>query len=117
MWISVGKMNRQTHERCCNYQTYFTTAYKTFFIVIKSKMTLMLLAPRSLFEVVCTVHHLIICIQTNKMHKIIVIRLHFLLDALHVSDYISPSAGATFISCTSHLVCADTCGCYVTIAT
>ena len=28
------------------------------------------------------------------MHKILVIRLHFLLDALHVSDCISPSSGA-----------------------
>ena len=27
--------------------------------------------------------------------KILVIRLYFLLDALHVSDYISPSSGAT----------------------
>ena len=33
---------------------------------------------------------LIICIWTNKMHKILVIRLYFLLDALHVSNYISP---------------------------
>ena len=41
------------------------------------------------------------------MRKILVIRLHFPLDALHVSDYISPSSGATFISCTSHLVYAD----------
>ena len=38
------------------------------------------------------------------MHKILVIRLHFPLDALHVSNYISPSSGATFISCISHLV-------------
>ena len=37
------------------------------------------------------------------MHKILVIRLYFPLDALHVSDYISPSSGATLISCTSHL--------------
>ena len=29
------------------------------------------------------------------MDKILVIRLYFLLDALHVSDYISPSSGAT----------------------
>ena len=42
------------------------------------------------------------------MHKILVIRLYFQLDALHVSDYISPSSGATFISCTSHLVYAGT---------
>ena len=34
-------------------------------------------------------------IQTNKMHKILVIRLYFLLDALHGSGYISPSSGAT----------------------
>ena len=31
------------------------------------------------------------------MHKILVIRLYFLLDALHVSDCISTSTGATFI--------------------
>ena len=42
-------------------------------------------------------------IWTNKMHRILVIRLYFLLDALHVSDYISPSSGATFIGCTSLL--------------
>jgi hypothetical protein len=29
------------------------------------------------------------------MHKILVIRLYFPLDALHVSDCISPSSGAT----------------------
>ena len=30
------------------------------------------------------------------MHKILVIRLYFPLDVLHVSGYISPSSGATF---------------------
>ena len=30
------------------------------------------------------------------MQKILVIRLYILLDALHVSDYISPSSGANF---------------------
>ena len=35
------------------------------------------------------------------MHEILVIRLYFPLDALHVSDCISPSSGATFISCIS----------------
>ena len=55
------------------------------------------------------------------MHKILVIRLYFPLDALHVSDCISPSSGATFISCTSHLVYGGICryhtsGCYVAIA-
>jgi hypothetical protein len=39
----------------------------------------------------------------------------FSLDALHVSDYISSSSGATFISCTSRLVYADTSGCCVAI--
>ena len=33
------------------------------------------------------------------MYRILVIRLYFPLDALHVSDYISPSSGATFVSC------------------
>jgi hypothetical protein len=42
------------------------------------------------------------------MHKILVIRLYFPLYALHVSDYISSSSGATFISCTSYLVHAGT---------
>ena len=50
------------------------------------------------------------------MHKIIVIRLYFPLDALHVSDYVRPSSGANFISCTSHLVYAGTIRC-VAIAT
>ena len=36
-----------------------------------------------------------VCMYTNKMHKILVIKLYFLLDAVHVSDYISPSSGAT----------------------
>ena len=43
------------------------------------------------------------------MHKILVTRFYFLLDAVHVSDYIGPSSGATFISCTSHLVYAGIC--------
>ena len=52
------------------------------------------------------------------MHKILVIRLYFPLADLRVSDYFSPSSyGATFISCTSHLVYADTCGYSHTIAT
>ena len=50
------------------------------------------------------------------MHKILVIRLYFPLDALHVSDYISPSSRATFISCTSHLVYVDMSGYCVAIA-
>ena len=51
------------------------------------------------------------------MHKILVIRLYFLLDALHISGCISPSSGATFISCTWHLVYAGTSVCCVAIAT
>ena len=51
------------------------------------------------------------------MHKILVIRLYFLLDALHVSDCISPSSGSTFISCTSYLAYAGTSGCCVAVAT
>ena len=43
---------------------------------------------RLIFYVVCTVHHPTTCIQTNKMYKILVIRLYFLLDVLHVSDYV-----------------------------
>ena len=43
------------------------------------------------------------------MHRILVIRLHFPLNALHVSNYISPSSGATFISSTSHSVYAGIC--------
>ena len=45
------------------------------------------------------------------MNRILVIRLYFPLDALHVSDTVSPSSGATFISCTSHLVYVDRSGC------
>ena len=37
------------------------------------------------------------CAYMNQQdaQKILVIRLYFLLDALHVSDYINPSSGAT----------------------
>ena len=49
----------------------------------------------TLFDVVCTVHHPTMCIWTNKMHRILVIRLYFPLDALHVSDCITQSSGAT----------------------
>ena len=42
------------------------------------------------------------------MHKILVIRLYFPLYVLHDSDCVSPSLGTTFISCTSHLLYADT---------
>ena len=53
------------------------------------------------------------------MHKILVIRLYFPLDALHVSDYISPSSGATFYKL---YIAFGTCryqksGCCVAIAT
>ena len=55
------------------------------------------------------------------MHKILVSRLYFPLDALHVSYYISPSSGATFLSCTSYFVYAGICryhmsGCCVAVA-
>ena len=40
------------------------------------------------------------------MHNILVIRLYFPLNAVHISDCISPSSGATFIRCTSYLVYA-----------
>ena len=33
--------------------------------------------------------------KPTRCTEILVIRLYFLLDALHVSDYISPSSGAT----------------------
>ena len=49
------------------------------------------------------------------MHKILVIRLYFPLDALHVSDCISPSSGATLqavhciyqMRCTAYKVAPD----------
>ena len=53
------------------------------------------------------------------MHKILVIRLYFPLDALHVSNCVSPSSGATFYKlyiafgiCRYHK-----CGCCMAIAT
>jgi hypothetical protein len=33
------------------------------------------------------------CIKTNKMHKILVIRLYFPLDALHVSEHVEHEDG------------------------
>ena len=56
------------------------------------------------------------------MHRILMTRLYFPLDALHVSGSVITSSGATFKSCTSHLVYAGICryhtsGCCVVIAT
>ena len=47
------------------------------------------------------------------MHEI----LYFQSDTLHISDYISPSSGATFKSCTSHFVYSDMSDWCVAIAT
>ena len=44
------------------------------------------------------------------MHKILVMRLYFLLDALNVSDYISPSSGTPYklyMRCTAYKVAPD----------
>ena len=51
------------------------------------------------------------------MHKILVIRLYFPLDALHASDYISPSSGATFFQLyiAFGIYRYHTCGCCVAI--
>ena len=49
------------------------------------------------------------------MHKIPVIRLYFPLDALHVSECISPSSGTTFINYTSYFVYVGTSGSCVAI--
>ena len=53
------------------------------------------------------------------MHKILVIRLYYPLDALHVSDCISPSSGTTFYR--MHIVFGicryHTSGCCVATAT
>ena len=46
--------------------------------------------------------------EPTRCTEFVLLDFIFPLDALHVSDYISPSSGSTFISCTSHLVYADT---------
>ena len=54
------------------------------------------------------------------MHKILVIRLYFSIYALPVSDYISPSSGATFRAVYRFWympVYAGTSGCCVAVAT
>ena len=53
------------------------------------------------------------------MHKILVIRLYFPLDVLHVSDYISPSSGAIFYKLyIAFVICRyHTSGCCVAITT
>ena len=53
------------------------------------------------------------------MHKIILIRLYFPLDAPHVSDYISPCSGATFykLSIAFGISRYHTSGCCVAIVT
>jgi hypothetical protein len=71
-----------------------------------------------IFHVLCTVHQLRIYIWTNKMYKILVSRLYFLLNALHVSDYIIPSLGATFYKlyiAYTGIGRYHTCGCCVAI--
>ena len=77
-------------------------------IDIKPKETL-IIRPKiyvfvTLVQGKCTYYYMYINQQDAQNS---VIRLYFPLDALHVPDYISPS-GATFISCISHLVYADT---------
>ena len=57
-----------------------------YYYIPKAEFTMHNLKYTYIFDVVCIVHHPTICIYANKMHKILVIRLHFLLDALHVSD-------------------------------
>ena len=51
------------------------------------------------------------------MHKILVIRFYFPLDVLHISDYISPSSGATFYKLyIAFVICRyQTPGCCVAI--
>ena len=53
------------------------------------------------------------------MHKILMIRLYFPLDALHVSYSVSPSSGATFykLYIAFGISRYNTSGCCVTIAT
>ena len=52
------------------------------------------------------------------MHKILVIRLYFPLDALHVSDYVSPSSGVTYKLYIAFGICPyHTCGCCLAVAT
>ena len=48
------------------------------------------------------------------MHKILVIRLYFTSDALHILDSVSPSSGATFYKL---CIAFGTSGCCVAIAT
>ena len=44
------------------------------------------------------------------------IKLYFPLDALHISEYISTSSGATFHKLYIALIYSDTSGCCVAIA-
>jgi hypothetical protein len=51
----------------------------------------------------CNNHQLSMHINQHDA-QILVIRIYFPLNALHVSDCINPSSRANFISCTSHFV-------------
>ena len=52
------------------------------------------------------------------MYKILVIRLYFLLDALHDSDYVSPSSEATFYKLyIAFGICRYKSGCCMAMAT
>ena len=46
--------------------------------------------------------------KPTRCTKCRVIRLYLPLNSVHVSDYVSPSSGATFESCTSHLMYTGT---------
>ena len=98
-------------QQCCS-QSATSCAWDTQRSVLKQGLTAVDFSPHKIqllkwlketnmpnvwlrYDAVCTVHHPTICIWNNKMHKILVIRLRFLLDALHVSNCISPSSGAT----------------------
>ena len=80
------EMKKNVVKNNCNL-----LSHNILFTIPSNTATISLL----LFDVVCTVHHPTICIWTNKMHRILVIKLYFPLNALHVSDCISPSSGAT----------------------
>ena len=76
----------------CLNATFLWTAKNVFFFILMH-------IPCIFFFITTNQSQLHISQQcvyiTNKMHKILVIRVYFPLDAQHVSDCITPSSGAT----------------------
>ena len=97
--IELGSRNDISDDKCISTTTIAATTKDAAQITQQHQQ---------LFDVVCTVHHLTICIWTNKMHRILVIRLFISIRCSTCFGLYQSIFRSNFISCTSHLVYAGT---------